>query len=126
MSNFDNMKLKYPQLINSLCNAAKANRLAHAFIIQGDMEESRNKFASAVAQIGCCPNKKESGEPCQVCNICKAINADNYADMVKITPEGKAFQIKVGETVNPAMNTIRYFTDSFYLSKISSAERKVG
>ena len=126
MSNFDEMKLKYPQLVTSLCNAAKANRLAHAFIIQGDMAESRNKFASVVAQIGCCPNKKENGEPCQKCNICQAIDADNYADMAKVTPEGKAFQIKVGETTNPAMNTIRYFTDSFYLSKISSAERKVG
>jgi DNA polymerase III delta prime subunit len=126
MSNFDEIKLKYPELIKALSNAVKNNRLAHAFIVQGDMAESRNKFASALAQIGCCPNKKENGEPCQVCNICRAIDSDNYADMVKVTPEGKAYQIKVGDVVNPGANTIRYFTDSFYFSKISSAERKVG
>ncbi len=126
MSNFDNIKGKYPLLIEGLCNAAKSHRLAHAFIIQGDMAESRNKFALALAQIGCCPNRAENGEPCQVCNICRAIDNDNYADMTKLTPEGKAFQIKVGDVGNPLPNTLRHFTDSFYFSKISSAERKVG
>ncbi len=126
MSNFDEMKRKYPELIGALANAAKKKHLAHAFLIQGDMEASRNNFALALAQISCCPEKKENGEPCQVCNICRMIDQDNYAEMAKVTPEGKAFQIKVGDTANPAMNTIRSFTDSFYLTKISRAERKVG
>ena len=60
MSNFDEIKRKYPELIMALANAAKKKHLAHAFLIQGDMAASRNNFALALAQIACCPEKRKT------------------------------------------------------------------
>lgn len=125
MNNYEKIKDKYPEMVKALENARSVNRLAHAFLIQADLATSRNQFASALAMIACCPNSK-NGVPCQVCHICRGIESDTYADMAKVTPEGKAFFIKVGDTVNPALNSIRGFTESFYLTKISSANKKVG
>ncbi len=103
----------------------KDNRTAHAFLIQSEIERDRNDFALAIAQLVSCPESRD-GAPCGICRICRTIENGTYSGLAKVTPEGKAYQIKVGDVDNPQENSIRYFTSTFALTNIDSAQKKTG
>ena len=125
MSFYDDVKKRFPLQLEALEKAKKENKIAHAFLIQSAIEKDRNDFAIALAQLASCPESR-NGAPCSVCRICRTIENGTYSGLVKVTPEGKAYQIKVGEPENPQENSIRYFTSTFSLTNIDEAEKKTG
>lgn len=124
MSFYDDVKNRFVLQLEALEHAKKENKIAHAFLIQSAIEKDRNDFALALAQMASCP--ETDGAPCGVCRICRTIENGTFSGMVKVTPEGKAYQIKVGEAENPQENSIRYFTSTFSLTNIDRARKKTG
>lgn len=125
MSFYDDVKKRFLLQFEALEKAKKDNKIAHAFLIQSEIEKDRNDFALALAQLACCP-ESTGGAPCTVCRICRTIENGTYSGLVKVTPEGKSYQIKVGDSENPQENSIRYFTSTFTLTNIDSAKKKTG
>ncbi|MBR2508801.1 MAG: hypothetical protein IKB71_03550 [Lentisphaeria bacterium] len=125
MSFYNDVRNRFPLQFEALEKAKKDDKIAHAFLIQSEVEKDRNDFTLALAQLACCP-ESVNGAPCTVCRICRTIENGTYSGLVKVTPEGKAYQIKVGEAENPQENSIRYFTSTFSLTNIDSAKKKTG
>ena len=125
MSFYDEVKKRFVLQLEALEKAKLENKIAHAFLIQSAVAKDRNDFAIALAQLASCPESR-NGKPCTVCRICRTIENGTYSGLVKVSPEGKAYQIKVGEPENPQENSIRYFTSSFSLTNIDEAKKKTG
>lgn len=125
MSFYDEVRKKFPMQLEVIEQAKKDDKIAHAYLIQSEVEKDRNDFALALVQLASCP-ESSSGAPCGVCRICRTIENGTYSGLNKVTPEGKSYQIKVGDIENPQENSIRYFTSSFALTNIDSARKKSG
>ncbi len=125
MSFYDDVKKRFPIQLEALEHAKKEDRIAHAFLISSAIEKDRNDFAAALALLAACP-ESINGIPCGVCRTCTNITNGTYSNLAKVTPEGKAYQIKVGESENPQENSIRYFTSTFDLTNIDSGRKKIG
>ena len=117
---------KFPLIVESLINATKNNKLAHAYLLHGDSPEIRKEFASVIAQIVICPNKDGEGRPCSECKTCRQLREQTYAELYTLSPVGKTWQIRVGEQKNPEPNTIRWFEEQFYLTSLAEANKKIG
>lgn len=125
MSFYDDVKKRFVLQLEALEKAKIEDRIAHAYLIRSEIEKDRNDFALALTQLACCPESR-NGAPCSVCRICRTIENGTYSGLAKVTPEGKAYQIKVGEPENPQENSIRYFTSTFSLTNIDTAKKKTG
>lgn len=120
-----NYEKKFPVIVKALLNAAKNNRLAHAYLLYSDSVEIRKNFAIALAQLSCCTTRLDNGAACGECVSCRQIANNTYAEIHYLTPVGKLRKIRVGDTVNPEPNTARWFENLFYLTNISGS-KKIG
>ncbi len=123
---YKNYEEKFPVLIQSLKNARRSNRMAHAYLIHGDSHSVREEFAMLVAMFNLCRNIRADGAPCCSCDICDKLRRGVYPELHQLRPSGKMRFIKVGDRVNPEPNTLRWFEELFYLTTTSAYSRKVG
>ena len=69
----------------------EADKLPHAFLINGEAEDSGEALGKAITELLLCPS---SFKPCQNCKSCKLRLASNHPDL-KILDRGDDRQIKV-------------------------------
>ncbi len=117
---------RYPELWNCLRRARQRDRLAHAFLVCSDREETRESFAVALARLAACREAGLTGDPCGKCFECRHLENGSYPELHHLSPVGKMYQIQVGERLNPEPNTVRHFAGSFFLTDASGAARKIG
>ncbi len=126
MDYHSDFKQRFPLLVESLGRAARNGRLAHAYLIHGDQAETRAAFAVFVAQTAVCPETAKTGFPCGTCRECRRLADGSHPELHTLRPEGKAFQIKVGDVTRPEVNTARWFEEQFYLTSTGTAGKKIG
>ncbi|MBN1459081.1 MAG: DNA polymerase III subunit gamma/tau [Armatimonadetes bacterium] len=67
----------------TLANAVKTNRIAHAYLFCGPRGTGKTTTARALAAALNC-EKGPTAEPCGVCEACRRINAGNALDVIEI------------------------------------------
>ena len=123
MSLYTEYLKRCPDLIGCLENARASGRMAHSFLIHAPGYRTRNEFARVVAQIAGCKHL-HNGKVDTGCTFCTQIENGIYADMHKISPVGKMYQIRVGDRNNPEPNTLRDMLD--HLGYTAGSHRKFG
>ena len=123
MSLYDEYLKRCPDLIACLENARASGRMAHSFLIHAQDYRSRSEFAKVLEQISGCLNPV-NGRPDLTCAFCRQIENGSYADLHKISPVGKMYQIRVGDRNNPEPNTLRDMLD--HLGYTAGNHRKFG
>ena len=71
-------------IAQTLKNAIKASRVAHAFLLTGTRGVGKTSAARILAKAINCPNRLSDGNPCGECNSCKAIARGEDLDVIEI------------------------------------------
>lgn len=78
------------EIIEVIKNAAKQNKLAHAYLFYGPKGTGKTTVARLVAKLANCETRKEDkafhqkGEPCNKCGHCSEIDAGRALDVIEI------------------------------------------
>lgn len=73
------------QIKEHMQNALSANKISHAYIINGEKSSGKEFIAKVFAMALQCERAIE--EPCQECRSCKQALSDNQPDIIKVTHE---------------------------------------
>ncbi|MGV7976606.1 MAG: DNA polymerase III subunit delta' [Anaerolineaceae bacterium] len=65
----------------------KPEKLRHAYLITGPQGIGRRTLALAFVKALNCQNPPAPGEFCDVCTVCRQINAQSFADLTVLAPE---------------------------------------
>jgi DNA polymerase-3 subunit gamma/tau len=68
----------------TLKNAIRTSRVAHAFMFTGTRGVGKTSSARILAKAVNCPNRGEDGNPCGKCETCKAIARGDDMDVIEI------------------------------------------
>gem|GEM_PF-379745 len=71
-------------IAQTLKNAIKANRVAHAFLFTGTRGVGKTSIARILAKAINCPNRKADGNPCCKCSSCELIARGEDMDVIEI------------------------------------------
>lgn len=70
-------------ITQTLKNAIKTHQTSHAYLFAGPRGTGKTSMAKIFAKAVNCPNQKD-GEPCNECDICKAITRGTLNDVIEI------------------------------------------
>ena len=71
-------------ITKTLKNQIVANRVGHAYLFSGGRGTGKTSCAKIMARAINCLHPKEDGEPCNECEICKAILEGSLTDVVEM------------------------------------------
>lgn len=81
--NFDNL-VGQEHIKNTLQNALKEDRVAHAYLFCGPRGTGKTSSARLLAKALNCLELKNSGDPCNACDICDQIENGRLTDIIEI------------------------------------------
>jgi len=97
-------------VVQTLLNAIKSNRIAHAYLFCGPRGSGKTSTARILSKAVNCQSPIE-GEPCNQCDSCKAINKGSALDIIEIdeaSNRGIDDMNNLKERVNYSPNILRY------------------
>lgn len=94
---WESLRLKQPNVVKILTNSFKKDRLAHAYLFEGDRGTGKKEAAFLFAKIFFCLDP-DGVNPCGHCSNCRRIDSGNHPDVHIIEPDGQS--IKKGQVTD--------------------------
>ncbi len=87
-------------LVQILTNAISSKRIANAYLLTGVRGVGKTTTARLIAMSLNCENKKETCEPCGICESCKSIRLDHNLDVIEMDAASKTSVDDVREIID--------------------------
>jgi DNA polymerase-3 subunit gamma/tau len=71
-------------VVNTICNAVRNNRVAHAYLFAGPRGTGKTTMARLLAKAVNCQAEELAERPCDQCVPCKAFNDNRFLDLIEI------------------------------------------
>nr|WP_270584451.1 DNA polymerase III subunit delta' [Bacillus smithii] len=94
LKNWDEWKNIQPQAANMLHNSLKKERIAHAYLFEGEKGTGKKQAALFLAKSLLCEQPRPDYTPCGQCSHCRRIENDNHPDLHLIETETDSLSIK--------------------------------
>ncbi|AIC96577.1 DNA polymerase III subunit delta' [Shouchella lehensis] len=91
MNNWNDWKEAQPQVVPMLVESIKKQRLAHAYLFEGQAGSGTMDLAILLSKSFICQNK-QGPNPCLTCLDCTRIDSGNHPDLHKIAPDGQSIK----------------------------------
>lgn len=92
MAKWSNLTERQPIATKMLKQMLLRNRVAHAYLIQGDEGTGKKEIGYLIAKSLFCQQVRD-GEPCDQCIECNRIESGNHPDVHWIQPDGASIKI---------------------------------
>jgi DNA polymerase-3 subunit gamma/tau len=90
-------------IVTTIKNSIKFGRIAHAYIFSGPRGVGKTSLARILAKaVNCLQGPAE--EPCNVCEVCKEVQAGRFVDLVEVDAASKRRLVDMRELIE----TVRY------------------
>ncbi|WP_368502748.1 DNA polymerase III subunit delta' (plasmid) [Alkalihalophilus sp. As8PL] len=107
----ETIKERQPGVYQTLTNALRQERLAHAYLFEGHKGVGKRETVNELVKAFFCCEKKHVG--CGSCHVCKRVMNGNHPDIVRTQPDGQ--HIKVDQ--------IRLLKKEIAMSSVESDKR---
>ena len=88
INTWDQLANQQPRVSTMLKNSLMKNRVAHAYLFEGERGTGKKDTSILLAKSLFCHNQQDGYLPCEECTNCKKINHGNHADVHVIEPDG--------------------------------------
>lgn len=88
---WESLKVKQPNVVKVLASSFRKNRLAHAYLFEGDKGTGKSEAAFLFAKRFFC-EEPDGVEPCGNCSNCRRIESGNHPDVHVIAPDGQSIK----------------------------------
>jgi len=88
---------RFPVLIERLTYSRNSGRIAHAYLISGDDEETLKGFTDSWIASCLCESPDAQAEPCGTCTSCNRLLAGTYMYLHQVQPKSKMRTIPIDE-----------------------------
>lgn len=88
----NHVKEAQPKLVNQFEKVVKNNKLTHAYLVEGQDNESSYEFSLWLAQNIFCV-QPENGLACGTCDNCRRVESFDFPDVIVIEPDGQTIKV---------------------------------
>ena len=88
MDTWNELENKQPQVYQMLRNSIQKNRVAHAYLFQGERATGKKDAAILLAKSIFCEEANAGELACNACTNCRRISSGNHPDVHMIEPDG--------------------------------------
>lgn len=91
--NWNEISTKQRKVVRILTNGISQNRLAHAYLFEGNAGVGKRETAVHLVKRYFCSQPNEL-EPCHQCSECKRVESGNHPDVHIVEPDGQSVKIE--------------------------------
>jgi DNA polymerase-3 subunit delta' len=88
----ETLRQKQPELTRIFEKNIRTNRLAHAYLFEGETGVGKNDMSIWLAQSQFCLTPVD-GLPCEECNNCLRIVEHEFPDVLEVAPDGQSIKV---------------------------------
>lgn len=94
------------KLIERLIATINNETISHAYIFEGEAALDKVAFAKAFVKAILC--EQSPGEGCDICNVCRKVEHDNYEDLFFVEADGKSIKDEAIEKLQERLKVKPY------------------
>jgi DNA polymerase III subunit delta' len=93
VNTWDQLEELQPAVLRMLKNSIVKNRVAHAYLFEGQRGTGKREIALLLTRALFCESPIDGYKPCESCHNCRRIQSGNHPDIHLVEPDGQSIKV---------------------------------